>query len=157
MRNFGKWGLVGTSVVVCLVLGNVAGRAEDAAAVVKQRHALMKAQGGDLKAIGAFAKGEGDQATAQAKADDLVEQAKKIPASFPPGTSLTDYSDDNAAKPEIWANFDKFKSLAADLQGQTVKLAEAVKSGDKAAVGAQLGATGKACGACHNEFRQKEN
>jgi cytochrome c556 len=30
------------------------------------------------------------------------------------------------------------------------------QSGDEGAVKAQIGAVGKACGACHNDFRQKQ-
>lgn len=156
MRKFGTWGLVGASVAICLVLGAGTGFAEDGFEAIKERQALMKQQGGDLKEISAYAKGGGDQATAQAKAADLIEQAKKIPSLFPAGSSLAAFADKTAAKPEIWENFDKFKTLAADLEAQTVKLADAVKSGDQAAVGAQLGATGKACGACHSDFRQKK-
>lgn len=156
MRDFGKWGLVGACVAVCLVLSAGTGLAEDGFEAIKARQALMKQQGGDLKEISAYAKGGGDQATAQAKAADLVEQAKKIPGLFPAGSSLAEFADKTAAKPEIWQDFDKFKTLAGDLEAQTVKLADAIKSGDPAAVGAQLGATGKACGACHSDFRQKK-
>ncbi len=36
------------------------------------------------------------------------------------------------------------------------KLAQVSKSGDEAAVKAQIGATGKACGGCHETFREKQ-
>ena len=37
---------------------------------------------------------------------------------------------------------------------ETAKLAEVAKSGDPAAIGPQLKATGKSCGGCHESFRK---
>jgi cytochrome c556 len=156
MRKLSKWGLIGGVVAMGLALGAGIGSAQDNAAIIKDRQTLMKQQGDDLKAIGGYAKGAGDQATAQAKAADLIEQAKKIVSLFPPGTSLTEFPDKTAAKPEIWQSMDKFKSDAGDLEAEAVKLAAAVDKGDQAAVGAQMGAVGKTCGACHTDFRQKK-
>jgi cytochrome c556 len=137
-------------------LGAVAGLAQDKEAIIKERRDAMKRQGDDMKAIGDFVKGEGDQATAIAKADDLLALNPKIAGLFVPGTSMSDFPGKTGAKPAIWQEWDKFKGLPADLKTEEEKLSAAVKTGDKAAIGAQLQATGKnGCGACHTPYREK--
>ena len=61
-----------------------------------------------------------------------------------------------AALPAIWKDSDKFKQAQQSLQDEVSKLVQVSKSGDEAAVKAQIGATGKACGNCHQEFREKQ-
>jgi cytochrome c556 len=156
----GRWSALAASaaLAVAITTGAVASHAQDKEAVIKERQALMKRQAANLKAIGAYAKGQGDQATALAKANDMLTLSPKIAALFPPGTSLADFPGKTEAKPEIWQNMDKFKALPATLHSEEEKLLAAVKSGDRQAVAAQIGATGKnACGACHNSFRQKKS
>ncbi len=139
-------------------LGGIAvlAQAQDKEAQIKTRRDAMKRQGDDLKAIADFAKGEGDQAAAQKAADDLLALNDKLIDLFPPGTSMADFPGKTGAKPEIWQQFDKFKTLPAALKTEEEKLAAAVKSGDKAAVGAQVASTGKnGCGACHTPYREK--
>ena len=51
---------------------------------------------------------------------------------------------------------DKFKEAASRLENEAHKLYEVAQSGDEAAVKTQIGAVGKACGGCHNDFRQKQ-
>jgi cytochrome c556 len=135
------------------VAGSVA---EDKEALIKERRDTMKHQGDAMKAIGAYAKGEGDQAAALKAANDLLAINPKIVGLFPPGTSLAEFPGKTGAKPEIWKEMDKFKSIPPVLKGEEEKLLAAIKSGDKQAVGAQAAATGKnGCGACHTPFREK--
>jgi cytochrome c556 len=153
MRHLARIGLV---VAVTVGFGTVGVLAQDKEAAIKTRRDTMKQQGADVKAISDFTKGDADQAAAQKAIDDLLTIAPKIPDLFPTGTSLADFPGKTGAKPEIWAEFDKFKVLPAALQSEEQKLAEAIKSGDKAAVGAQLAATGKnGCGGCHTPYREK--
>jgi cytochrome c556 len=60
------------------------------------------------------------------------------------------------ALPAIWSDSAKFAEAADRLQNETSKLYAVSRSGDEAAVKAQLGAVGKACGGCHESFRQKQ-
>ena len=155
MRHLARFGVVAAALTAVIGLGAV-GLAQDKEAAIKVRRDTMKRQGDDVKAIADFAKGEGDQATALAKANDLLELNPKIIALFVPGTSAAEFPGKTGAKPEIWKEWDKFKTLPAGLKTEEEKLAAAVKSGDKAAVGAQLAATGKnGCGACHTPYREK--
>ena len=59
------------------------------------------------------------------------------------------------AKPEVWSNAAKFKSAAEKMEDEISKLAQVAKGGDLGAIKAQFGATGKACKACHDDFREK--
>lgn len=158
MKGLTRAGVVAVAMATVIGLGGALGVAQDKEAIIKERRATMKHQGDNFKAISDFLKGEGgvDQATALAKAQELLTIAPKIPSLFPAGTSLTDFPGKTGAKPDIWKEPDKFKAVIPVLEGEEHKLVDAIKSGDKAAIGAQLGATGKnGCGACHTPFREK--
>ena len=154
-------GIVRTAVAVAALAGAIGVtatvRADDKEDLVKNRVATMKQQGGDLKYIGDFIKGAGgDQAGAEAKVQDLLSLNGKLLALFVPGTSSTDMPGKSNAKAEIWTDWDKFKAIVPVLQDAEMKLADAIKSGDKAAMGAALANTGRnGCGACHSQFREK--
>jgi len=55
----------------------------------------------------------------------------------------------------IWEKPGDFKQAGERLQNEAAKLAQLSKSGDEAAVKAQIGAVGKSCGGCHETFREK--
>ena len=83
----------------------------------------------------------------------IAEQMSKLPwGGFVAGSD----KGDTDAKPEIWSDAAKFKSAAEKMQQEMSKLAQAAKGGDLNAVKAQFGATGKACKACHDDFRKKK-
>jgi cytochrome c556 len=135
----------------------VAVSAQDKEALVKDRQATMKRQGADLKYIGDFVKGVGgDQAGATEKINDLLAINLKIVSLFVPGTSSADLPGKSNAKPEIWTEWDKFKAIPPVLQEAELKLAAAIKTGDKGMIGPAIGNVGKnGCGACHSNFREK--
>jgi cytochrome c556 len=82
----------------------------------------------------------------------LVEFMSKLPWDrFAPGTD----QGNTKAKPEIWLNLEDFKAKAEKMQGEVAKLAQVSKAGDFDALKAQVGETGKACKACHDEYRNK--
>jgi len=62
---------------------------------------------------------------------------------------------DTKAKPEIWAEMDKFKAAASKMQDEMAKLNVAAKSGNLDAIKAAAGDTGKACKACHDNYRKE--
>jgi len=62
----------------------------------------------------------------------------------------------SAALPAIYEQADKFKEASSRLENEAHKLYEVSRSGDENAVKAQIGAVGKACGGCHESFRQKQ-
>ncbi len=155
MRHLARLGFV-AATAAAIGFGAVSGMAEDKEAVIKERRDTMKRQGEDFKAVQDYVKGEGDQATALARINDLLTINARIVDLFQPGTSMADFPGKTGAKPEIWTEWDKFQKIPPVLKSEEEKLAQAVKSGDKQAAAAQLAATGKnGCGACHTTYREK--
>ena len=97
--------------------------AQDALQVIEKRQGVMKQQGRDIAAVKALLDDKGDQAAAQAGADDLLRTIPQIPAVFPQKTSSADYPGKTRAKPAIWAEWDKFTGA------QQTAFAQCVKSG----------------------------
>jgi cytochrome c556 len=154
MRHIARAGLLAAAVAIGF--GAVGVAAQDKEGAIKVRRDTMKRQGEDFKAIQDFIKGEGDQAGAAKGIADLQGLAPKIPDLFVPGTGLDAFPGKTGAKPDIWKEWDKFKAVIPTLQSEEQKLADAIKSGDKGAIGAQLASTGKnGCGACHTPYREK--
>lgn len=59
------------------------------------------------------------------------------------------------AKPEIWENKADFEQKMADLTTAANGLQSAVAGGNKKEIGKQIGAAGKACKACHDEYKSE--
>ncbi|MET0067156.1 MAG: cytochrome c [Candidatus Thiodiazotropha sp.] len=62
-------------------------------------------------------------------------------------------SDESDALPDIWLDFDDFKSKYQDLREAAKALNSAVAGGDKDAIGAALKKTGGTCKACHKKYK----
>ena len=156
MRHFARIGFAAAALALTLGFGTAVVMAQDKEAEIKTRRDTMKRQGDDLKAVSDYVKGEADQAKAEAAIADLESLAPKIVDLFPTGTGMDAFPGKTGAKPAIWAEWDKFKAIPPVLADEEKKLDAAIKSGDKAAVGAQLANTGKnGCGACHTPYREK--
>jgi len=54
----------------------------------------------------------------------------------------------------VFKDTDKIKSLAEKMQGEVAKLNTVAKGGDVNAIREQFGAAGKACKACHDDYRK---
>jgi cytochrome c556 len=82
----------------------------------------------------------------------MAESMSKLPwAAFGDGTD----KGDTRAKPEIWSDKAKFMAASEKMQGEMTKLAAVAKGGNLDAIKAQVGATGGACKACHDDFRKE--
>src|SRR5690606_40426461 len=86
-------------------------------------------------------------AAAPSSARIIVTIAKLPGAAFVPGSD----QGKTGAKPELFQNLADVKALSERLNGETAKLVSA--SGDLDAMRKQLGATGAACKACHDKYR----
>ena len=143
----------GTIAPVCLTA-----RADDLESVIKERRETMKDVGAQMKAIYAVVDAKsGDMADMQKRALQVKADLAKAVTLFPAGTSTDDFPGKTHALPAIWKDMDTFKGDATNLEAQAEKLAAAAQGGDMAAFAAQFAATGKACGACHTNFRAKLN
>jgi cytochrome c556 len=61
-----------------------------------------------------------------------------------------------AALPAVWSEPDKFKTAQDNFQNAVQALVKVSRGGDEAAQKAAIGGVGKACGGCHQDFREKQ-
>lgn len=126
----------------------VAFATEGSVGMVKVRQDIMGFNGGAMKALGDMVKsGTIDAAVAQTALRTLQINAQNIPIVF----ETNDLTPPTKAKPEIWTDFEGFKTKAAGLEAAaTAALAGAMDAGT---LGAAMGALGGACQACHEAYR----
>jgi cytochrome c556 len=144
------------AIAVALSLGVVAGAAlaqVKPELLVKQRQSVMTLQGKYFGPLAAMAQGKAPYNADIVKRNaTFLDNLTRMPwDTFDP--SSKDVKSN--ALPTIWEQPDKFKEAASRLENEAHKLYEVSQSGDEGAVKAQIGALGKACGGCHDNFRQK--
>jgi cytochrome c556 len=71
------------------------------------------------------------------------------------GFNASTSGEKSAALPAVYSETAKFKEAADTLHTNVTKLAAVAKGGSEADVKAAIGAVGKACGGCHDNFRAK--
>ena len=122
-------------------------------ATIKYRQSIYKSIGGHMGALAAIVKGEvpfTDDVGAHAQGlADLAQIAGHV---FPEGS---DKGAETEALPVIWEKPDEFKKRVADFQAAAANLASVAKSEPKG-VAPAVGALGKTCKACHDDFRKKK-
>jgi cytochrome c556 len=121
--------------------------------LVKQRQAGMTLIGKYFGPLGGMAQGKipFNADVVQRNAGYLDVLAKLPWDGFHESTKGTK----SAALPAVFEKQSEFKQGAERMQSEVSKLASVSKAGDEAAVKAQIGAVGKTCGGCHDNFREK--
>jgi cytochrome c556 len=147
----------GLAAVVALALGLSAGAAfaqQKPEVLVKQRQAVMTLQGKYFGPMAGMAQGKIPFNADVVKRNSafLDNLSRMAWDGFDPNTKDVK----SAALPAVYEQQPKFKEAASRLENEAHKLYEVAQSGDEAAVKAQIGAVGKACGGCHESFRQKQ-
>lgn len=92
-----------------------------------------------------------DAAAATRAATVISTLAPVFATAFPTGTD----QGDTRARPEIWAQPDKFKAAMDRYTAEANKMVEAAKSGNEGNFKTQFGALAKSCDNCHDDFRKK--
>lgn len=119
---------------------------------IKYRKAVMTLQGAHFGRIAAMASGRVpfDAAVATENAT-VLEMVTRLPlAGFSPGSD----KGDTRAKPEIWSDTAKFKTVGEKLHADAVKLLAAAKTGSLDSIKAAVGPVGGDCKSCHDDFRK---
>ena len=147
----------GMAAVVALALGVTAGTVLAQAkpeVLVKQRQAVMTLQGKYFGPMAGMAQGKVPFNADVVKRNSafLDNLSRMAWDGFDPNTKDVK----SATLPVAYTDQAKFKDAAARLENEAHKLWEVAQRGDEGAIKAQIGAVGKACGACHNDFRQKQ-
>ena len=125
----------------------------DSEGIIKYRKNVMKSTGGHMGAIVDILKNDlALQAHILDHARSINQNSKMILEMFPKGTGI----GNTKVKPAIWENWSKFESAVQDFERESAKLAKVAESGDIKALAKQVRATGKTCGGCHRNFRQRD-
>jgi len=128
---------------------------------IKERKALMKANGDQAKIAGDMIKGDKpfDLEAAHKVFATFQNTAAKMPGLFPEDTKSEANSpaaDDFSPKPKVWEDM-------ADFKARFVKLGDDAKAADSSvkdldSLKAAMGNIGKNdCGGCHEEYRAKKS
>jgi cytochrome c556 len=123
--------------------------------LVKQRQSAMMLQGkyfyGQLRPT-AQGKMPYDASTV-ARNVGYLEALSKMPwDGFTPATKDVK----SGALPAVFAEPGKFKEAQDRYAGEVAKLVEVTHKGDEAAIKQQILAVDKACGGCHENFRERQ-
>lgn len=119
---------------------------------IKYRKAAFNVMATHFSRVGAMANGRIPfDAKAAAENAEIATVMSKLPyTAFGEGTD----KGDTKAKPEVWAEADKFRAAAAKMQEEMAKLNAAAKSGNQDTIKAAFGPVGQACKGCHDHFRK---
>lgn len=140
-------------IAMALMTGTVAAQAkpED---VIKYRQAVYKVMGWNFGPMAAMVKGEKpyDKDAFARNAAILAQMSPLAVEGFAAGS---DKGAETKAKPEVWAKPADFKEKMDKMVGETKRLAAIASTGSFDDIKKQFGATGGACKACHDDFRNK--
>lgn|SRR5512138_3844920 len=147
----------GMAAAIALALGIAGGAAlaqQKPEVLVKQRQAAMTLQGKYFGPLAAMAQGKAPYNAEVVKRNaGFLDNLSRMPwDGFDPSTKGVK----SAAKPEVFTDAAGVKEAISRLENETHKLYEVSQRGDEGAVKAQIGAVGKACGGCHEKFREKQ-
>ena len=138
--------MIAAAAVALLATGIATqGQAQDAAAVVKERSALMKGMGG---AAGRINKADDAKATVE---DTKLIQAnlQKLGGLFPAGS----VTPESRAKPEIWSMNDDFKAKLGAAQTHAAAMVASAEKGDLDGTKGHVKSVVAACNVCHDVYR----
>lgn len=120
---------------------------------IKYRKAALTVMARHFGIVAAMANGKIPfDAKAAADNAEIAMVMSKLPyVAFVEGTD----KGDTKAEPKIWAEKDKFNAAATTMQEAMAKLNVVAKGGNIDAIKAAAGETGKACKACHDNYRKE--
>jgi cytochrome c556 len=144
------------ALVATLAVGQDQKRLESA---IEARQGAMHIHAWEAGPLFAMAKGDaaydGEAAAERASALKALLNYDET-RLFPEGSSNAEMPDKTRALPAIWEKPDEFHQHFEDLRSAVDTLASEAGKGQEAFVAA-MGPVGKACGDCHEDFRQKQD
>lgn len=121
--------------------------------LVKQRVAAMALQGKYFGPLAGMAQGKVPyDLKVVVRNAGYLDALGKMPWD---GFNANTKDEKTGALPAVYTDAAKFKEAADHLEAEIAKLVTTSKGGDEAAIKAQIGAVGKACAGCHDNFREK--
>ena len=146
------------AAALAVALGSLAGYAAAQAkpdVLVKQRQSAMTLIGKYWGPIAGMASGKVSPYNADVVSRNAtyLENLAQMPWD---GFHESTKGEKSRALPAVWSEKAKFDELAQRLQSETAKLGQVARAKDEAGVKQQYAAVGKVCGACHENFREKQ-
>lgn len=145
-----------TSAVVAQEGGGPPTPEQQAEQAAQTRQGLLKVMGFYMAPLGGMLKSKVpfDATKASASATHIAQLGSMIPDVFVFDTRKVT-SIKTKAKDSVWTNTVDFNSKADDLVKAANALLSAAKGGDQTATLTAANAVGKACKACHDDYRNK--
>ena len=126
-------------------------------AIAKYRHEIMETTAGHMSALSMLVKGESDRRQDAIAHAEAISDLSKIAGDLFPEGSGPGPGIETDAKPEIWKDREKFMAAMKNWQTESSELVDVAKKGDMEAFKTQFMEVGKACGACHDNYRVKHD
>ena len=145
---------VAATLVLCTTCALPASAQQKPDVLVKQRQSAMVLIGKYFGPMNSMAQGKTpyDANVVQRNVGYLDALSRMPWDGFTPATKEVK----SRALPAVFEDTAKFKQAQDRLTGEVAKLVEVSKKGDESAVKSQIAVVGKACGACHDDFREKQ-
>ncbi len=139
-------------IATLLASGSVLAQAKPEV-LVKQRQAAMTLIGKYFGPMGRMAQGKAPYNAEVVKRNaGYLGALSKMPWD---GFNASTQDVKSRTLPAAYSDAAKFKQAQERFTGEVTKLVSVVGGGDEAAIKSQLGAVGKSCGGCHDDFREK--
>ncbi|HTX25212.1 MAG TPA: cytochrome c [Steroidobacteraceae bacterium] len=158
MNRFSKLGLAALCSTAAISVGiaqnGPPNPQQQAEMALKLRQGLFEVQSFAFMPVGRMLKG----APFNAEAAETAAKRIEVTSSMIPDVFMLDtrkFQLKTRALDGIWTNKADFDQKAHDLNQAAMNLQMAAMGGDKSATMQAAVAVGKACGACHDEFRSK--
>ena len=130
---------------------------EQAIGIFHERHEGMERIGKSTKTIGQQLKSESpDLAVIRSSAATITDLAARSPKWFPAGTGQ-EVLPKTRALPAIWQKPEDFAAKDRDLRRAANALKTTADAGDLDAIESSFDTLGKACKACHDDYRAEEH
>jgi cytochrome c556 len=150
-KAFGLLALAGTLTVLAAPAYAQFNKPEEA---IRYRQSAFVVMSNHMGRINAQLKSASPDVQAIQSSAAVVEVMSKLPyEAFVPG-SESGGTPPTRAKAAVFTDRDKIRQLAEKMQGEVVRLNTVAKGGDVGAIRAQFGEVGKACKACHDDYRK---
>lgn len=145
---------MGTVLAASAVAQNMPQNRDQAEMAVETRQAVMHLQGWNMGPIAAMLKKqmEFDAEVVETHARRIKNLAMMVEDAFRADTRKFDMETE--ALDTIWDSYDEFAGNAQDLVDAAGALVKAAQSGNEGQTFQAAAAMGKACGACHDNFRE---
>jgi cytochrome c556 len=121
--------------------------------LVKQRQSALTLQGKYFGPLAGMASGKVPyDAAIVTRNVGFLDALSKMPWD---GFDTRTSGEKSRALPEVYKEPEKFKEATDKFQAEVGKLVGATRGGNEAAIKTAIGEVGKACDACHDNFRSK--